>query len=481
MFNYNIFVKILTSVGCLLLMSSSWLSASALRDDEDRGYAPSSSSSSAPSSSSLSRKRDRTEISDSLSSSSSVPSSSSSSSSQSSKVLNTRAGYSSSDLDELSDESSDESDDEFRDQEYSSPTSDKTFKLFMTNPNVARSFLRVFVPDPSIQIVDQMSEHLNSLNEFQRARKNLHSKKYKGYIARIKDLLKKGIVKDEAFYTGFIHASTGENVLVKGGAYFTKSFVDIYNDILRGYPRPSRNAQVDYVCLVDNSYYAVVEIQVVHQSYWDERALNSAASLYAHQLREGDKYKDIKKVVCINIIGDGSEVHMWPGKRHFQHFRFQDQHGTLLEKGIEIIQYPLGQDETFDEAIEKLSEPGKIEFREWWEFLAHADKHKKEMVAQVQTPEVREAYELVRFSNLSPNRRAKIIRRKQYWDLYKDQTKAHIKKWTEKGREEGKKDTARRLITMGLSDEQILHVTELPLEEVRALRESSLRVVPDAA
>lgn len=208
--------------------------------------------------------------------------------------------------------------------------------------------------------------------------------------------------------------------------------------------------------------------------------LNFAASLYAHQLREGDKYKDIKKVLCINILGDGSEVHMWPEKRHFQHFRFQDQHGTVLEKGIEIIQYPLGQDETLGEALEELPESGKIEFKEWWEFLAHKDTHKKEMVAQVQTDEVREAYELVRFSNLSPKRRASIIRRKQFWDLYKDQTKVLLEKGVKDGIEEGKKGTARRLITMGLSDEQILHATELPLEEIRALREVPSQVLSDA-
>lgn len=130
--------------------------------------------------------------------------------------------------------------------------------------------------------------------------------------------------------------------------------------------------------------------------------------------------------------------------------------------------------------------------------MAHADKQKKERVEQLQTFELKEAYELVRFSNLSPNRRAKIIRCKQYWDLYQDQTKAHMKKWTEEGkalgiaqgieqgiavgREEGRerlKNTAKRLIVIGLSDEQIQEVTELPHEEVRVLREATLRVVPD--
>lgn len=55
----------------------------------------------------------------------------------------------------------------------------------------------------------------------------------------------------------------------------------------------------------------------------------------------------------------------------------------------------------------------------------------------------------------------------------------------EKGREEGmakgmaegmekeKQSTARRLLSMGLSDEQVSTATELPLEEIRKLREQA--------
>ena len=48
-------------------------------------------------------------------------------------------------------------------------------------------------------------------------------------------------------------------------------------------------------------------------------------------------------------------------------------------------------------------------------------------------------------------------------------------KGLEKGREEGmekeKISTARRLLSMGLSEEQVSTATELPLEEIRKLRE----------
>ena len=43
----------------------------------------------------------------------------------------------------------------------------------------------------------------------------------------------------------------------------------------------------------------------------------------------------------------------------------------------------------------------------------------------------------------------------------------------EKGMEKEKQSTARRLLSMGLSDEQVSTATELPLEEIQKLREQA--------
>ena len=63
---------------------------------------------------------------------------------------------------------------------------------------------------------------------------------------------------------------------------------------------------------------------------------------------------------------------------------------------------------------------------------------------------------------------------------YRD-VKNSIDSALEKGREEGmaegmakeKQSTARRLLSMGLSDEQVSTATELPLEEIQKLREQA--------
>ena len=76
---------------------------------------------------------------------------------------------------------------------------------------------------------------------------------------------------------------------------------------------------------------------------------------------------------------------------------------------------------------------------------------------------------------------------KEYEDslkAYRD-VKNSIDSALEKGREEGmaegmakgmekeKQSTARRLLAMGLSDEQVSTATELPLEEIQKLREQA--------
>ena len=64
-----------------------------------------------------------------------------------------------------------------------------------------------------------------------------------------------------------------------------------------------RNSQLDILCKLDNGDYVAVEIQVVKYNYWDNRALTYISSLYGNQLRRGDKWEDLKKVIGINILG----------------------------------------------------------------------------------------------------------------------------------------------------------------------------------
>ena len=104
-------------------------------------------------------------------------------------------------------------------------------------------------------------------------------------------------------------------------------------------------------CELDSGDYALVEMQVVPQNYWDRRALAYAANIYGSQLRKGGKWKDLKKVIYVNILGGGRE-----GKRHWvkdrdfmRHYKFQDQFCQGKKRfidGIKLIQYSIMNDPT---------------------------------------------------------------------------------------------------------------------------------------
>ena len=68
-------------------------------------------------------------------------------------------------------------------------------------------------------------------------------------------------------------------------------------------------------------------MQVLPQNCWDKRALAYVAAFYGNQLRKCEAWKDIRKVIGINILGGGKsdEVH-WKGTGQYERcYKFQDQ------------------------------------------------------------------------------------------------------------------------------------------------------------
>ena len=66
---------------------------------------------------------------------------------------------------------------------------------------------------------------------------------------------------------------------------------------------------MDFVCELDNDNgFALVEMQVLPDDSWDTRALAYVAAFYGNQLSKGAEWKDLRKVVGINIsLGGGSD------------------------------------------------------------------------------------------------------------------------------------------------------------------------------
>lgn len=177
-------------------------------------------------------------------------------------------------------------------QIYSIPTYDATFKYMLSDSKICLSFLRTFALNSDIESIEKLDEHLRPVQSYQTAQFVINDQKSKKLMEKI-DLLRKS---EEG-----IEVVTTDSKSITNGGWFLTSLSEIYGDILSAFPTPERNSTVDILCRLHDGSYALVEVQVVEQDYWDRRALAYAASVYSQQMRKSDKWEKLKSVICINI------------------------------------------------------------------------------------------------------------------------------------------------------------------------------------
>jgi predicted transposase/invertase (TIGR01784 family) len=154
---------------------------------------------------------------------------------------------------------------------------------------------------------------------------------------------------------------------------------------------------MDFVCRLQTGEYALVETQIVRQDFWDMRALAYIAAFYGKQIRKGGEWKDIKKVIGINILGGGIDTqNPWKDApdEYLRHYRVQEQinRGPRFIEGLELYQYSLAniQQNTLTD-----------EQRDWLIFLRDGHKKTEADVEQIKTPSVRRAFERAKLNRLT--------------------------------------------------------------------------------
>lgn len=358
-------------------------------------------------------------------------------------------------------------------QVYAIPTYDATFKHLMTKEEICRSFFRAFIPEETVTELERLDDHLRPFKEHQRARAFVNDEKSKKVVKKINDLLEEGDVQDEEFHIAFKDTQDEEEKVVADGGEFIKGLARIYGDILKGYPQPLRNSQVDWICKINDDYYALVEVQVVPQDFWDQRALAYAANIYGRQLREGQGWEQIKKVICINLLGGGPDDQEWPKRTGFSKLTVKDQNNKEIEDGIEILQYPLFYDDLKKEVDKRVTEEGKQEYLDWLDFFEHAHYKTESEVEEIESEAVKKAYELIKTATLP--KKVKEEYHKQEEELfakYSQHTEYLKKKAKNEGIAEEKINTAKNLLRMKCEIPMIMKATGLPEEQIKKMQEA---------
>ena len=209
---------------------------------------------------------------------------------------------------------------------------------------------------------------------------------------------------------------------------FLHEMVSRFEDIKIAFPEAKFDGTMDFLC------YDLVEMQVIPHNYWDRRALAYVAAFYGNQLFKADEWKDIKKVIGINILGGGKEnkAHWVDTPTQFvRHYKVQEQlHNPAgYIDGIELIQYSLMNAPKTSDDQEK---------QDWITFFKDGHSMTEEQVQQrIKTPEVLEAFKRAKIKSLPAKVLAAYEAEDAEYDRYSEHTEDIARKRETKGRAEG--------------------------------------------
>lgn len=357
---------------------------------------------------------------------------------------------------------------------YAVPTTDAAFKYVMNDQRAARSFLRAFIPDENIVDITPLDVHLSPLQKYTQARHLIHSILSVRVMEKIDTLVNEEGASEKNFSVGYRACDEDGYQEIFGAALFLKELAEVYEDIRKGYPLPDRNSQVDFLCQIDGGHYVIVEVQVSGQKFWDKRALAYASSIYTRQLKKGDGWYDLKKVICINLLGGGPHQEAWRKPVQFRRWSVRDQDGHEMQDGIEILQYPLYHEATRSEVINRETLEAKTAYLEWLDFWEYAAQKKESDMDAIKTPDLKHVYSMIKLQAIPED-----ILHEYHKEINSGLSEPLAvrearKEGREEGREEGRKDVARKMLISGISDEMIMNYVGLSQEELEALRQSSI-------
>lgn len=299
-------------------------------------------------------------------------------------------------------------------QQYGIPTYDALFKYVLDKPSLQPSFFHALA-GLEVTTATRIDEHMNPLQELEHLRTLINDDKTVQAVSSLRS--KDGI---SVSYQG----KSGERVH-KGFTKFVEAILPHFDDLRRAFPKPRYDGTMDFVCKLSNGEYAMVEMQVIPYDFWDRRALGYVAAFYGKQMREGEKWKDIKRVIGINILGGGKDgLEHWKDSptEYMRHYKMQEQFHRPARyiDGIEIIQYSLMHTPQFLEDREK---------KDWLTFFKEASHMTEEDVREkISTPAVLEAFDRAKLSTLPDRVRELYAMEESQYAQYSIHTQEQIEK-----------------------------------------------------
>ena len=278
-------------------------------------------------------------------------------------------------------------------QTFGIPTHDALFKFILSDDEVRSSFLNAFITGTKITGSKRIDEHMQPLNDFEHLRAFVHDKENVAVA--------QSIVSAPHLHVDLLESRSSSSPPNMKALNFLKALAGHFGDLRKAFPAASYSGTMDFSCQLDDGNFALVEMQIIPQDCWDQRALVYLANFYGSQLRKGADWVDVKKVIAINILGGGLQdrAHWSDTPEQFKrHYKLQDQFNPSPSprciEGIELFQYSVMN------APDSLSSVNR-ETQDWFTFFKQASRMDEDGVNQrIETAAVKKAFQLATLSLL---------------------------------------------------------------------------------
>ena len=230
-----------------------------------------------------------------------------------------------------------------------------------------------------------------------------------------------------------------------------------------------KDTVLDVDCWDQRDHEFIVEMQVADERDFDKRALFYTAKAYMRRLPKGGKYKDLRKVTLLSVLG----FQFLESPSYFStHFILDKETGEhrLRDFAFAFLELP-----KFTLAVDKLKHPRE----KWTSFFKHAGQTPVRRIpaALRAVPEIEEAFEVLEEIGRDDLQRrlfekAEMDSMDRVAQLETSYDKGH-KKGRREGREEGLAEglelAAARMLKQGLDPKTVAKITGLSLERIESL------------
>ena len=341
-------------------------------------------------------------------------------------------------------------------QTYGIATYDALFKWVLSDETLLPSFFHAFIPGVVVESAERLDEHMNPVQKLQLLRDFIHDDETYRTV--------KEVLKTDNMHVSLIDKKTKTFLKDDKATAFLRKFTEHFDELKSAFPPPKYDGTMDFVCRLKNGEYAMIEMQVIPQDCWDRRALAYAGAFYGNQLAKGESWKQIKRVIAINILGGGREyLPHWKDtpNEFFRHYRFQEQchKPSRYIDGIELFQYSI---------MNAPKNIDKQEQQDWITFFKRGHyMSEKEVLETIKTPAVLTAFERARIDKLPRNVQRGYEAEDSEYSRFSEHTASEVAK----AKIESKIEVVKRMLSKNKTINDIVDATDLTLEQIEKIRD----------